>query len=421
MISQKKILFSIITGVIFGQIAFAQNNTVLSDLIQEALDNNPQIKVLEKEWQSKRAIILSEKTLPQPEVSFTHFGESIQTRTGPQKRKYGIRQPIPFPTKLSTKGKIAKKAAEIAYAQYILGVRGIIEQLKTYFYDYYFVHYSINILDEEKMILESMRKIIQRKYETLEVSQQDLVKADLEIAKIEDKILNLKNQENLLGAQINRVLNKSQAERLNISSDYRLLPQEVNLKKETLLEKALKESPHILIEQLGLERQAYKLSLAKQGFLPDFTVMADYIEIGEGETTSPDDGKDAWMVGVGLRIPLWFWKIKSEIKSEKLQTEAQEYKLVEKEDYLSFKVEDLYFKLKTEEQLIDLYDNVILPQAEQNFSVSRIGYENNKIDFLNWLDAERNLISIKIAKLKQAVDYKKTLAQIEYIVGEDLE
>jgi len=149
--------------------------------------------------------------------------------------------------------------------------------------------------------------------------------------------------------------------------------------------------------------------------------MADYIEIGEGETTSPDDGKDAWMVGVGLRIPLWFWKIKSEIKSEKLQTEAQEYKLVEKEDYLSFKVEDLYFKLKTEEQLIDLYDNVILPQAEQNFSVSRIGYENNKIDFLNWLDAERNLISIKIAKLKQAVDYKKTLAQIEYIVGEDLE
>ena len=62
-----------------------------------------------------------------------------------------------------------------------------------------------------------------------------------------------------------------------------------------------------------------------------------------------------------------------------------------------------------------------MPQAEHNFSVSRIGYEGGEVDFLNWLDAERNLISIKIAKLKQTVDFKKVIAQLEYIVGEDLE
>jgi len=411
----------VLSFAIFEGLVLAEVDNFVYDLVTQALDNNLQIKSLEKEWQAKQAIIVSEKSLPQPEISFTHFGESVQTRVGPQKRKFGIKVPIPFPTKLSTKGKIAKKEAEIAYSQYILGIRGVVEELKIYFYDYYFVRQSINILQEEKLILESIRKNIQTKYETLKAPQQDLVKADLEISKIEDRILNLMRQRNLLRAQINRVLDKPQGQSLGLPLGYKLLASGFEAGKDALLDKAFKESPHILIERIGVEKQEQKLSLAKQGFLPDFTIMAEYIEIGEGETSASNDGQDAWMIGVGVKVPLWFWKIKSDIKSEKLRLESKKYSFEEKENFLSFKIEDLFFKLKTEEQLIDLYENVLSPQAEQNFSVSRIGYESGEVDFLNWLDAERNLISIKIAKLKQVVDYKKTIAQLEYIVGEDLE
>lgn len=406
---------------IFEGLALSEVDSFVYDLVTQALDSNLQIKSLEKEWQAKVAKIVSEKSLPQPEISFTHFGQSVQTKVGPQKRKFGIKVPIPFPTKLSTKGKIAKKEAEIAYSQYILGIRGVVEELKGYFYDYYFIRQSINILQEEKLILESIGKNIQTKYEALEAPQQDLVKADLEISKIEDRILNLMRQRNLLLAQINRVLDKPQGESLGFPLGYKLLASGFGTGKDVLLDKALEESPHILMERIGVERQEEKLSLAKQGFLPDFTIMAEYIDIGEGETSAAGDGQDAWTIGVGIKVPLWFWKIKSDIKSEKLRLESKKYSFEEKENFLSFKIEDLFFKLKTEEQLVDLYENVLMPQAEQNFSVSRIGYESGEVDFLNWLDAERNLISIKIAKLKQVVDYKKTIAQLEYIVGEDLE
>ena len=130
---------------IFEGLALAEVDSFVYGLVTQALDNNPQIKSLEKEWQAKQAKIVSEKSLPQPEISFTYFGESVQTRVGPQKRKFGIKIPVPFPTKLSTKGKIAKKEAEIAYSRYILGIRGVVEELKVYFYDYYFVRQSINV------------------------------------------------------------------------------------------------------------------------------------------------------------------------------------------------------------------------------------------------------------------------------------
>lgn len=93
-----RILFFILVVLLFIPIySFARGEEYLDDLIQEALENNPEIKSLGKNWESKKSKILSEKTLPQPEARFMYFGESIQTKTGPQDKKYGIAQKIPFP------------------------------------------------------------------------------------------------------------------------------------------------------------------------------------------------------------------------------------------------------------------------------------------------------------------------------------
>lgn len=420
----RKLMFVIYTFLIplgLNHSSFAQDNNLLKDMIEEALQRNPQIQSLKNEWEAKRAKVLSEMFLPQPQGVFTYFGESVQTKVGPQEKKYGLRQKIPFPTKLFLKGQIASKDAEIAYTKYLLGKRRVIMEVKSLFYDYYFVTKSLRVLEEEKLILENMRKAVQRKYETLKVPQQDLVKGDLAIAKINDRILTLKKQQNFLNAQINKLLSRSQDKKIIIPVGYKLSPQLIKEDKEVFLEKGLKESPLVLLDKLGIEKQSFKLSLVRQQYLPDFGLMVDYIDIGDETTNLPNDGEDAWMVGISVTFPLWFWKINSDIKSEKLKVDSVRSKFEDKENFLSFKIEDLYFKLTTNYQLIDLYENVILPQAQQNFSTSPIAYEQGQVDFLNWLDAERNLINIKIASIKQVVSYKKTIAELEYVIGIDLE
>ncbi|MCF7908072.1 MAG: TolC family protein [Candidatus Omnitrophica bacterium] len=420
--TKKLLVVSLMFVFVLRMTVFAQDKTrdTLELLLDEALVNNLKLRALNKEWESKKARITAERSLPQPEVGFGFWGESVETKAGPMKRKYSIKQAIPYPGKLWLKGDIAQKEAAVAYARYILEVRGVIENLKSYFYDYFFVVESVHIMEAEKLILEGIRSSIKSKYETLSAPQQDLVKVDLEIAKIEDKILKLNKQKNLLRAQINRILNRPQNSYIKLPLGFRLLAQRVNIDKNELLDKAYAESPHIIIDLLMLEKQKDKFSLAKQGYIPDFGIMAEYIDIGGGTTNLENDGQDAWMIGFQVKVPLWFWKVRSEISSEKAKLEAQEYQVEDKENFLSFKIEDLHFRLETEEQLIDLYKNVILPESMHNFSVSRIGYEDGVVDFLSFLDAERSVISIKIAELKQTVDYMKTVAQIEYIIGEDL-
>jgi outer membrane protein TolC len=412
------ICLAIQAGFVFSQ---EVEKVTLDLLIEEALKSNPQIQSLKKQWQAKQAKVVSEGSLPQPQAQFTYFGESVQTKVGPQDKKYGLSQKIPFPTKLYLRAKIASKQSEIAYTRYILGIRELIMDLKTVFYDYYFILQSLKILEEEKLILESMHKAVQRKVEGLKSPQQDLVKVDLEIAGLDERMLALEKQENLLRAQINKLLNWPQDKVFSLPPDYGPTINLIEAQKIALLEKSLSDSPLVLLDKLGLESQEFRLSLARQEYIPDFGLMADYIDIGEGTTNLANDGEDAWMVGLSVTLPLWFWKINSDIETEKLKLDAQEDSLEEKENFLSFKVEDLYFKLNTNYQLIDLYQNVILPQAQQNFSTSRVSYEQGQVDFLNWLDAERNLIKVKLATVKQVVEYKKIIAQLEYIVGQDLE
>lgn len=415
----------VIVGVVIS-LCFMMNiswagEDYLKSLIKLALDENPKLQSLYAEWQARKAKVLAEKMPPQPQLRFSYFGQSIQTKVGPQDKKYGLTQRLPFPSKLYLKGKLAQKDAQIAYIRYLLGKREIIRELKKSFYDYYFVLSALKILKEEKLILETMAKTIQRKYEALKAPQQDLVKAHLEIAKIENKILSLEKQRNFLKARINKILNRSPERELEVPSGFELDVKVISYSKDKLLTEAFSHSPLILIDEIGIEKQRYKLKLTKQGYLPDFSFMVDYIEIGEGTTSLANDGEDAWVVGIGVSVPFWFWKINSDIKSEteRLNSAKKNYK--DKKNFLRYKIDDLYFKLNTNYQLIDLYKNVILPQAEQNFSTSRISYEEGLVDFLNWLDAERNLIRTKIATIKQVVDYKKAIADLEYIVGEDLE
>ena len=87
---------------------------------------------------------------------------------------------------------------------------------------------------------------------------------------------------------------------------------------------------------------------------------------------------------------------------------------------MDYEVEDLYFKITTYRDIVLLYKTALVPQAEQAFEAARTGYETGKVDFLNWLDAERILLQTRLAHYKTIVDYQKSIAYLERVVGRDL-
>ena len=85
-----------------------------------------------------------------------------------------------------------------------------------------------------------------------------------------------------------------------------------------------------------------------------------------------------------------------------------------------YEVEDTFYKIITYKDIISLYKTALLPQTKQAYQAAKTSYETGKVDFLNWLDAERILLQTRLAYYKAIIDYQKSFAYLERIIGKDL-
>ena len=390
----------------------------LQSFIKEALENNPAIQAAYNEWKAAEYKVKYVKGLPDPMANYAYFGENVETRVGPQEYKYGVSQKIPFPGKLNLKGKAQAKHAGMLKEKYEAIKREIIKNIEFVYYDIFWVNKAIRITEEEKTIIESLEKVAQRKYESNLTPQQDVIKAQVELSKLIDKLFLLEQNRKSLAAKMNALLSRPKGTSLGALRDVELA--EFNYELGDLHKIAKESRQELLAASLDIKRAEYEKSLARLDYLPDFTFGVDYIEVGSGHTTQPNDGQDAWIGKVAINIPIWFDKLGAQLKEKKARLESSKHKYENAENSVEYEVEDLYFKITTYKDIVSLYKSALVPQTEQAFEAARIGYETGKVDFLNWLDAERVLLQTRLAYYKAIVDYEKSIAYLERVVGKDL-
>ena len=390
----------------------------LDSLIEEGLKNNPGIEALYNNWVAAGYKVKQVESLPDPRLTFSYFGENVETRVGPQERKYGASQKIPFPGKLGLKGKAHASHADIFKEKYEAKKREVIKNIKFVYYDIFWVDKAIQVTQEEKSILENLEKAAQRKFEVDSAPQQDVIKAQVELSKLIDKLFVLKQRRDSLSAKMNSILNRPGGTKLSSVNGVEPAPFKYELQE---LHRISRESrQELLAAKIDIERREYEESLAKLDYFPDFTLGFDYIEVGSGHTTMTNDGDDAWMGMVGINLPIWFDKLGSQVKEKEAALQASKKTYQNIENNVAYEVEDLYFKITTYKDIVSLYKTALVPQTEQAFEAARIGYETGKIDFLNWLDSERVLLQTRLAYYKAIVDYQKSIAYLERIVGREL-
>lgn len=390
----------------------------LDNLLQEAVANNPKIQEHYNNWKAQEHKTKRIKSLSDPMFSYSYFGEKAQTRVGPQERKYGVSQKVPFPGKLRIKGKAQAKHAQMLKEQYEAVKNEVIKDVKFVYYDLFWVDKAIEIAEEEKSILENLEKVAQRKYESNLVPQQDVIKAQVELSKLIKKLLLLRQNRRSLQVKMNSLLNR--ALDTSIGKTFSIEKKEFSYDLKDITAKAKDSRQELISAQLSVERAEYEKSLARMAYLPDFTLGAEYIEIGGGTTTNIDDGQDVWMGKVSVNVPIWFGKLKAQLEEKKAELEAAKKNKINVENRVIFEAQDLFFKIIAYKDIISLYETALVPQAQQAFDASQIGFETGSITFLDWLDTERTFLQTRLAYYKSVTDYHKSIAYLERVVGEDL-
>lgn len=390
----------------------------LSNLINQAMERNPDIIAARNRWLSAQESIEVNRALPDPQFFYTYFLDSVETRVGPQRNIFGIKQKIPFYGKRALKAEVAAKEAEALKSAYDAVKQEIVRQIKIAFYDLFYLSTIIDITHDEKEILNRFEKIAMIKYETGKGSQQNVLKVQVEINRVKDRLLSLVNMKQTTVTRLNVFLDRSPDHFFGelAKPEFR----DFFFIKQQLVKIAMENRPELKMGDARIEKSNRALLLAKKDYYPDLTIGANYIEVDEGPLNVSDNGEDASNIMLSINIPFWQQKRSSKVKSAAKMVQAQKHAYQSLLNRTLFEIEDNLFKIQTARKTIDLYQDVLIPQAEQSVKSAEAGYITGIGNFLDLLDAERVLLKIQFGYWKAFTDYLKRIADMERAVGFEL-
>lgn len=393
----------------------AERDTPLSldAAVNEALRSNPEILAAKKNYEAAKARVPQELTPEDPmlEYGYDEMRAGVPGVMGKPMRSYSVSQKAPFPTKLFLRSSIAAKDARILYENWKEKERDIIAKTKKSYFELWNIEKSIGITKENEALLEQLASSAGARYAVAKANQQDVLKTQVELAKIKSSLVLLDQRRQIAQADLNILMNRNP--RANVEIDKDLESRAVKVTLDELSDMAKAGRPRLRAFKYAVEKGREAYLLAWNEFLPDFSVRYEQMIVdGRGEE---------WSGMLGLSVPIWFWTKQAqgvtEMKSE-LEMFRAEYNTME--NMALFDVKDSYARVESRKTLVEIYETSFIPQAEQAFKASLAGYEAGQVDFLDLLDSQRMLLEIKLDYYMTVAQLEAAKADLEKAVGRDL-
>jgi len=395
--------------------------STLDDYIKIGLRNNPSLKAHFYKWKSSFKKISQASSLPDPQFTFTNYIEEVETRVGPQERAFSIKQKFPLPDTLWIRKSKAFKASEVAYYNFEKNRLDLIYKITETYYEYAYLGKAILLTDENIKLLKNFESVAQAKYKTAMTKNQDLLKAQVELGKLENDLYSLEDFREPLVARLNALLNLSKDNSLPWP-DESLEGAVIDSKYENIeaLYSELKEkNPEILALSESVEKAKDSVKLAKREFFPDLTVRVTQIDTGDAINSSmTDSGKDPLMIMFSVNVPIWIGRLNAGIQEARASLKASENSLENKENELLSKVALVHYKVRDALRQSHMYKDALLPKAVQTLHATQSGYEGGKVDFLSLIDAQRVLLNFQLSYYRHNTNFYQRLSELKSLLGE---
>jgi len=392
-----------------------QNESLkLTPLIQEALQNNPELVAATSQVEAFREQIPQSRSLDDPQLTFRLWNTPASLNvTRSERTIYGFGQRFPFPGTLSEQERIAVKLAEQAEQRFEGKKREIIERVKVAYYELAYIHQAIAIHHEQAKRLRRFFLTAKAKFRTGKRTQVDVLKAQVQLSKWFQHLPILEQQQQSAQARLNTILNRNPEAPLARPDKPTDDPR--NLSLAELQQQALVSRPEIRESMLAIEQHERAIKLAELQTYPQLNV-----EVQRWQNRQDDDGFGGI---ISLNLPFAFWtkpKYEAGVREAIAQREAALFKKKTIENLTRFQIRDLVARIQAKENIFTLYTTTVLPQARHTLKAAIAGYRTDRVDFLDLIEADQALISYELEYVRALVDWNQLLAKIERVVGRDL-
>jgi outer membrane protein TolC len=416
----------------------------LPALLLEADSANPEIVATRRLAEAASARVPQAGALPDPmlgvglmNVPVTRPGLDNDMMTMAQLR---LAAELPWPGKLGLREEVARWHAEAAAMDAERVQQRVRADVRSAYYEVYFLDRALDVTARNETLLASLASVTAAQYGVGTAAQPDVLKAQVERARLTDELLSLREERVSAVARLNALVGRPpqaavsattlpEAVRTAALSVERggptfasvtldLTSAEADLggdlpSPQELQRLALDHNPMLQAHIRRVAAQEQALALADRAALPDLTVTAGYsYRAGFG---------DFFDVMVSAPLPILSGRKQDQAIVEQAATlgehEARHAAMVNE---LNAELASLVAGLTRGRAQLMLLDDAILPQARAGLESATASYRVGRVDFLTLLDAQVSVFRHELDYYRLLADFATDMASLERAVGMEI-
>ena len=393
----------------------------LTQLIEEGLANNQEIKSIESTVESLKEEISYAGSLNDPRIGIGVLNLPADTFRFDQEpmtqKQIFIAQKIPWFGKLKLR---SQQAALKAFRQEAILKTKQLELARNIAKAYYelgFVASSQKIIERLAGKLEQLLRVSETRYAAGQGLQQDVLQAQVELSKLLEEEITLERQHRLLEDRINGFLNREGF--LPVAPPENLPYPDINLNVEELQNLALKTNPWLAVRQAEIDQASADVELARKDYMPDMDFKVAYGQRDENQMGQ--DWADFVSASVVVNIP--FWKKKRQDK-KLAATRARHRAAVALYknllNSLPHQIDALSTDIQNTQKNYTLIKDALIIQAEQWARSSLAAYEVGKVEFNTMTMAQIRLLRFELQAEKYLFNLYEKRVELEEALGSPL-
>lgn len=385
----------------------------LSVLQEEVLARNPTLVEMTAAWQAVTARYPQAVALDDPMFSGAVGPGTIGTAQTEFAFSVQVSQRYPWWGKRALRGQQALAEAAAAGQDLIEAKLQLVEATHWAFYDYYLSERTLALNRENLQRWQEARQNAEARYKSGQAPQQDVLQAEVEIGRLQERELQLRRMRQVAKARLNTLLHRSPEAELPPPAEPALSDQALPPVGQWQ-QLALQRRPELqaLYQRLVADQAA--LALAEREYYPDVEVMAGYNSFMPERLVRP-------MVGIGWNLPIRRDRRQAALREAQARIAQRRAQIERLIDQIRFEVQEAYEMLRESEQAKRLISQTILPAAETNVREARTAYITGRIPFVTYLEAERQWIQWRERYHETIAEAGRRRARLERVAAGPLD
>ena len=389
----------------------------IAEAVSLALTDDPVVAASQARAQALRDSAVADGQLPDPQLKTGIYNLPVDdfdvSREPSTQFRLGLVQEFPRGDSRHYKKKQTEWMASAEQANTEAARRQLVRDVRKGFLELYYQLQAEQVISETRNLFAQLVDITQAHYATGRVSQQDVLRASLELSRLDDRTTRIRTEADRGRATLSKWI--GDAAMLPVSQDFPALPE---LPPREDIETGLSQHPVILAQAARLEASNQQIRIAHEQFKPGWSAGLEYRKrFGE----DPNGADRADMVAAMVTVDLPFFTANRQDKRLSASIEQAESVQLTRDNALRELKQMLdadYANWQRLGERADLYSNQLLNAATSNAQASLNAYQSGVTEFTTLMRARITDLDVRLEELRVRVDRAKAQASLLYLAGE---